>query len=96
MLSAPGISVSAVQGKERVAEREILEALEEAADELYPETKEAGAGGAASANDDEDIEDALKKELAELSGGSGGKSKRFRMTKRDSACGELIVLQNVL
>lgn len=87
-MAAAGISVTAVQGKERIAEREILEALEEAADELYPETKmedEAAAGG----DDDEDIEDMLKKELATISGEPGKKSPRFRLCKRETACGEL-------
>lgn len=88
MLSAPGIVVSTVQGKERTAEREIFEALEEAADELYPETKEVEDNGSEG-----DIEDMLKKELAALSGATpGSKSSRFRMTKRDSACVVYVVV----
>ncbi|RSH77608.1 uncharacterized protein EHS24_003168 [Apiotrichum porosum] len=90
-LVTAGISVTAVQGKERIAEREILEALEEAADELYPETKmedEAAAGG----DDDEDIEDMLKKELATMSGEPGKKSPRFRLCKRETACVVYIIV----
>jgi tRNA acetyltransferase TAN1 len=86
MLSAPGISVSTVQGKERIAEREIIEALEEAADALYPETGDKAED--ADADEDADIEDLLKKELESLSGKKGTQSARFRLCKRDSACGE--------
>ncbi|TXT15659.1 hypothetical protein VHUM_00162 [Vanrija humicola] len=82
MLSNPGIFVTAVQGKEQQAEREIIEALEAAADELYPET---AAGGNEDSGDGEDIEDMLKKELESLSA-PGKKSARFRVCKRETAC----------
>ncbi|KAL1413413.1 hypothetical protein Q8F55_001179 [Vanrija albida] len=82
MLSNPGIFVTAVQGKEQQAEREIIEALEAAADELYPET---AAGAGEDSGDGEDIEDMLKKELESLSAPKK-KSTRFRVCKRETAC----------
>jgi tRNA acetyltransferase TAN1 len=89
MMSAPGISVSTVQGREKTAEREILEALEEAADELDPEGAEKDQAKAAS----NDIEDELARELEELRGGpKTGKSERFRLCKRDNACVVYIVV----
>lgn len=84
MLSNPGIFVTAVQGKEQQAEREIIEALEAAADELYPET---AAQGSDEGGDGDDIEDMLKRELESLSAPKK-KSTRFRVCKRETACGE--------
>lgn len=84
MLTSPGIIVTTVQHKEMIAEREIIDALEAAADELYPGT------GAADDDDDAegDIEDMLKKELEGLAAGKTTKSPRFRVCKRDTVCGE--------
>lgn len=90
-MSIPGISITTVQGKERIAEREILEALEEAADVLYPDIKMDDDEAAGGSGGDDDIEDMLKKELATLSGSggeAGKKSPRFRLCKRETACGE--------
>ncbi|EKC97815.1 hypothetical protein A1Q2_07818 [Trichosporon asahii var. asahii CBS 8904] len=71
MYTAPGIAVTTVQGKEITAEREILEALEEAADELYPEE------GKEDDEEDGDIEDMLKKELEGMNQKQVQKSTRF-------------------
>jgi tRNA acetyltransferase TAN1 len=82
LISAPGIIVTAVQNKEKTAERELVEALEGIADELYPET---------SANQEEeedegemDMEAMLKKELSGIS--SDTKSKRIRLCRHDTPC----------
>lgn len=85
MLTSPGIIVTTVQHKEMIAEREIIDALEAAADEVYP-----GTGGGADEEDGEDgdIEDMLKKELEGLAAGKTAKSPRFRVCKRDTVCGE--------
>lgn len=83
MYTAPGIAVTTVQGKEITAEREILEALEEAADELYPEE------GKEDDEEDGDIEDMLKKELEGMNQKQVQKSTRFRVCKREAPCGEL-------
>ncbi|BEI83990.1 hypothetical protein CcaverHIS002_0405940 [Cutaneotrichosporon cavernicola] len=64
MLCSPGIVVTAVQNKEMIAEREIIDALEAAADELYPGT----GAGEEEEEEEGDIEDMLKKELE----GAGG------------------------
>lgn len=83
MYTAPGIAVTTVQGKEITAEREMLEALEEAADELYPEeSKEED-------EEDGDIEDMLKRELEGMNQKQVQKSTRFRVCKREAPCGEL-------
>lgn len=84
MYTAPGIAVTTVQGKEITAEREILEALEEAADELYPEE------GKEEDEEDGDIEDMLKKELEGMNQKQVQKSTRFRVCKREAPCGEFL------
>ena len=87
-MTLPGILVTAVQNKERSAERELVEALETIADELYPETiagaedQEGGEGEA----EEEDMEAMLKKELSGIS--SDQKSKRFRLCRHETACCE--------
>ncbi|GMK55181.1 hypothetical protein CspeluHIS016_0202370 [Cutaneotrichosporon spelunceum] len=82
MLCSPGIVVTAVQNKEMIAEREIIDALEAAADELYP-----GTGGEEDEEEDEgDIEDMLKKELEGLAAHKTRQSHRFRLCKRDTVC----------
>jgi tRNA acetyltransferase TAN1 len=76
VLTAPGICVTAVQNKEKSAERELMEALESVADELYPETaddRESAAG-----DEGEDLEKMLEKELHGMSSKGKEKSKRFR------------------
>lgn len=75
----PGISVTSIQFKERSAEREFIEALERAADELYPETSEK----AEERQEEDDLEDMLKKELEGMSGNQ--KSKRFRKASPGSS-----------
>lgn len=90
MYTAPGIAVTTVQGKEITAEREILEALEEAADILYPEDER---------DDDEedgDIEDMLKKELEGMNEKQVQKSTRFRVCKREAPCGEFALSRHRL
>lgn len=84
MLTSPGIVVTTVQHKEMIAERVIIDALEAAADELYPGV------GREEADDEEDgdIEDMLKKELEGLAAGKTKKSARFRVCKRDTVCGK--------
>jgi tRNA acetyltransferase TAN1 len=82
LISVPGIIVTAVQNKEKTAERELVEALEGIADELYPET----ATGQKEEEDEGemDMEAMLKKELSGIS--SEEKSKRIRLCKHDTAC----------
>jgi tRNA acetyltransferase TAN1 len=65
--------VTAVQHKERSAEKEFIEHLERVADEVYPETM--GVEAKDEADEDEDLEEMLKRELH---GMRGEKSKRFR------------------
>jgi tRNA acetyltransferase TAN1 len=87
-LTLPGILVTAVQNKERSAERELVEALETIADELYPETiagAEDGDAGEGEA-EEEDMEAMLKRELSGIS--SDQKSKRFRLCRHETACCE--------
>ena len=84
LISVPGIIVTAVQNKEKTAERELVEALEGIADELYPETA-AGNGNQEDEDEGEmDMEAMLKKELSGIS--SEEKSKRIRLCKHDTAC----------
>lgn len=66
-----------------IAEREIIDALEAAADEVYGPVN-------AAADEDEggDIEDMLRRELEELNA-APARSQRFRVCKRDTACGGL-------
>jgi tRNA acetyltransferase TAN1 len=74
--------VTAVQNKERSAERELVDALEQIADILYPET---GADAAAQEEEEEeDMEKMLQKELSGIS--SDQKSKRFRLCRHDTPC----------
>ncbi|KLT45515.1 hypothetical protein CC85DRAFT_306697 [Cutaneotrichosporon oleaginosum] len=82
MLCSPGIVVTAVQNKEMIAEREIIDALEEAADDLYPDTE----GGMDDGEEKGDIEDMVRRELDELSAQSTRQSQRFRVCKRDTVC----------
>lgn len=75
--------MTAVQNKEKTAERELVEALEGIADELYPET------GTTEEAEDEgegemDMEAMLKKELSGIQGDV--KSKRIRLCKHDTPC----------
>jgi tRNA acetyltransferase TAN1 len=76
-----------VQNKEMIAEREIIDALEEAADELYPST----GGGADEEEEGGDIEDMLKRELEGLASHKTRQSQRFRVCKRETGCSELPV-----
>lgn len=80
MITATGIIVTAVQNKEKTAERELVEALEGIADELYPETivKEEEDEG------EMDMEAMLKKELSGIS--SDTKSNRIRLCRHDTPC----------
>ena len=74
--------MTAVQNKEKTAERELVEALEGIADELYPETIVKEEGG-----EDEgemDMEAMLKKELSGIS--SDTKSNRIRLCRHDTPC----------
>lgn len=88
MLCSPGILVTAVQNKEVIAEREIIDALEAAADELYP-----GTGGDEGEDEEEgDIEDMLKRELEGLAAHKTRQSLRFRVCKRDTVCSEFVPL----
>jgi len=88
---APGIIVTAVQNKERTAERELVEALEQIADELYPETiqtsneegEEEGNGGT---DGEMDMETMLQRELNGIS--SDRKSNRIRLCRHDTPCCE--------
>ncbi|RSH88846.1 hypothetical protein EHS25_003074 [Saitozyma podzolica] len=74
-LCAPGIIVTAVMHKERSAEKELIHFLETIADEVYPETIEAEVKREDGAEDDLDLEEMLKRELAGMGGDK--KSKRF-------------------
>lgn len=74
--------MTAVQNKEKTAERELVEALEGIADELYPETS---AQEEEEEDDGEmDMEAMLKKELSGIS--SDTKSKRIRLCRHDTPC----------
>jgi len=84
LISVPGIIVTAVQNKEKTAERELVEALEGIADELYPDT--ATGKGDEEDEGEMDMEAMLKKELSGIS--SEEKSKRIRLCKHDTACCE--------
>ena len=76
--------MTAVQNKEKSAERELVEALEGIADELYPETA-TGSGKQEDEDEGEmDMEAMLKKELSGIS--SVEKSRRIRLCKHDTAC----------
>lgn len=76
--------MTCVQGKEVIAEREAIDALETAADEVYgPLDNDVD-------EEDGDIEDMLKRELESLNS-KPGKSPRFRVCKRESACREYIL-----
>lgn len=88
ILSAPGITVTCVQGKEVIAEREAIDALEAAADEIYGSAtaEEEGEG---------DIEDMLKKELEAMTA-APARSSRFRVCKRESACGKFAKLGQLM
>lgn len=78
MFSAPGICVTAIQNKEKSAEREIVNYLEELADEMYPETIESEVKQ--EGEEDLDIEQMLQKELETLKGDKK-KSNRFSQYK---------------
>ncbi|ORY35740.1 hypothetical protein BCR39DRAFT_511850 [Naematelia encephala] len=82
MMTGPGIVATAIQNKERSAERELVQYLERIADELYPETAQ---GDGSTEGEDLDVEEALKRELAGMSG-DGEKSKRFRLCRHDTIC----------
>lgn len=90
---APGIIVTAVQNKERTAERELVEALEQIADELYPETiqssfeegEEDGSGNG-DGDGEMDMETMLQRELNGIS--SDRKSNRIRLCRHDTPCCE--------
>lgn len=68
--------MTAVQNKEKSAEREIVNYLEEVADELYPETIESEVKE--DGDEDMGVEEMLKKELEGLKGNQK-KSNRFSM-----------------
>lgn len=70
----PGIVATAIQNKEKSAERELMEHLERVADELYPETSQTGAETTGGAGDD--LEAELQKELAGMTS-KDTKSSRF-------------------
>ena len=74
--------VTAVQNKEKTAERELVEALEGIADELYPETIVKEEQG--DEEGEMDMEAMLKKELSGIS--SDTKSNRIRLCRHDTPC----------
>lgn len=74
----------AVQNKERSAERELVEALEQIADELYPETSDTA--DQTEVDENEDMEAMLKRELSGMSGDQ--RSKRFRLCRHETPCRE--------
>ncbi|EIW68239.1 hypothetical protein TREMEDRAFT_44662 [Tremella mesenterica DSM 1558] len=84
MLNAPGIMVTAVQNKERSAEREFIDYLEQVVDELYPETVEVDVKD--DPEEEEDLEKMLKKELEGMSGKGKQMSTRFRLCRHEVAC----------
>ena len=74
--------MTAVQNKEKTAERELVEALEGIADELYPETIMKEEQG--DEEGEMDMEAMLKKELSGIS--SDTKSNRIRLCRHDTPC----------
>lgn len=58
-----------------------MEALEQVADELYPETADTVE---AQENEEEDMEAMLQRELKEMSGDK--RSKRFRLCRHETPC----------
>lgn len=76
--------MTAIQNKERSAEREFVEALEQVADELYPETSNSGDNE--EEDQDGDMEAMLQRELNDMSGQE--RSKRFRLCRHDTPCCE--------
>ncbi|OWT38175.1 hypothetical protein C362_04041 [Cryptococcus neoformans Bt1] len=81
-LSLPGILISTTKDKEKAAELEIINYLENIADELYPETSE---GKEDSNEGNLDFEEMLKRDLESMKDQSA-KSQRFRLCSRDSFC----------
>ncbi|WVF67566.1 hypothetical protein IAT40_002324 [Kwoniella sp. CBS 6097] len=90
ILTKPGICVTTWRDKERAAEAELIDYLEQIADELYPETIEEGVKEEPSA-DDLDLEDMLKKDLAAMN--NENKSKRFQLCVHSIMC---VIYVNVL
>lgn len=95
MLIKRGILATAVNHKEKSAERELMEYLEQAsvlragfeshadpqiADELYPETIEKDATN--DDDDDIDLEEMLKRELEGMTSTKSKKSNRFSECRR--------------
>ena len=77
--------MTAVQNKERSAERELVEALEQIADELYPEDSDGADNN--EGEEGEDMEAMLKRELSGMSGDQ--RSKRFRLCRHETPCRKL-------
>ncbi|WWD19183.1 hypothetical protein CI109_103641 [Kwoniella shandongensis] len=90
MLTSPGICVTTVQNRERSAEQELMEYLEQIADELYPETADVAVKEEPDSGD-VDFEEMLKRELDTIKG--DGKSKRFSLCAHDIIC---VIYINVL
>ncbi|ORX38402.1 hypothetical protein BD324DRAFT_620726 [Kockovaella imperatae] len=84
IMMAPGICVTTVRDKERSAERELVEYLERIADELYPDAHEVIVKAESRIGEEEDFEEMLKQELADMS--VEKKSSRFRLCKHETPC----------
>ncbi|WVR09501.1 hypothetical protein IAU60_006569 [Kwoniella sp. DSM 27419] len=83
MLTSPGISVTTWKDKERLAEAELIDLLEQLADELYPETIEQD-GETEQEGDDLDFDELLKRDLESMA--TDNKSKRFQICAHSSIC----------
>ncbi|WVQ95063.1 hypothetical protein IAU59_002155 [Kwoniella sp. CBS 9459] len=90
ILTQPGICVTTWRDKERAAEAELIDYLEQIADELYPETIEESVKEEPGA-DNLDLEDMLKKDLAAMN--NENKSKRFQLCVHSIMC---VIYINVL
>ncbi|WVN86291.1 uncharacterized protein L203_101454 [Cryptococcus depauperatus CBS 7841] len=82
ILSSPGILVSTTKDREKTAELELIQYLEQIADEIYPETKDSGNGEVS--NEDMDFEEMLKRDLDSMK--DEKKSERFKLCRRDGPC----------
>ncbi|KAK4685628.1 tRNA acetyltransferase TAN1, partial [Tremellales sp. Uapishka_1] len=84
ILTSPGFCATAVKGKERDAEKELIDVLEQIADELYPDTAVVDIKAEQDDDEEMDLEKMLQQELQTMVKPS--KSPRYRLCAYDTAC----------